>query len=157
MNYVLVIGYGNTLRGDDGLGSHIVAALERRSTAGLRIVSAHQLYPEMAEAISQAAYVIFVDASVEGDAGTIQQCDLTPIAKPDILFSPHHLTPESLLYAARTLYANCPAATLITVTGQCFDCIEALSDPVARAIPDVVHQIERLAAPYVRNIGIPNT
>jgi len=157
MNPVLVIGYGNALRGDDGLGNHVAAALEKRAIAGVDIISAHQLYPEMAEPISQADYVIFVDASVEGAGGDIQQRELAPAGAESGLMFLHHLTPETLLHAANQLYGNCPAAAIITVTGQCFDCIETLSAPVAEAVPEVIRRIESLAAAYVRNIGIPKT
>lgn len=157
MNPVLVIGYGNNLRGDDGFGGHVAAILEQRAISGIEVISAYQLYPEMAESISQADFVIFVDASVEGDSGTVVQRDLLPTDGEEPLYFLHHLTPASLLYAADQLYGNCPAAALITVTGQCFDCVETLSAPVAATIPEVIQRVEALAAPYVRNIGIPKT
>ncbi len=58
----LVIGYGNTLRSDDGAGPFVARALEARVPAGTRILDAHQLTPEMAIDISVATRVVFVDA-----------------------------------------------------------------------------------------------
>jgi hypothetical protein len=49
----LLIGIGNPLRGDDGVGWHLV---------GERGLCRHQLTPELAEALAAAERVLFVDA-----------------------------------------------------------------------------------------------
>lgn len=71
----LLIGYGNPLRSDDGLGWRVAEALRTQveqqaateATAqaqSLDIVTCQQLNPELAEAISRADLAIFVDAAV---------------------------------------------------------------------------------------------
>jgi len=46
---VLVIGYGNTLRGDDGLGQRAAEALAQRALPdGVEVLSCHQLTIELA-------------------------------------------------------------------------------------------------------------
>jgi Ni,Fe-hydrogenase maturation factor len=52
---VLVIGYGNPLRGDDRVGW--VVAERLREVAGVTAVTTHQLLPEHADLIQQAAHV----------------------------------------------------------------------------------------------------
>ena len=54
----LIIGYGNTLRGDDGAGRRVVEALADTLPPGAA-VSLHQLTPEWAETISHVDHVIF--------------------------------------------------------------------------------------------------
>ena len=52
---VLVIGYGNPLRGDDGIGWSAANALaEGMQDDRVRIVACIQLTPELAESIAQA-------------------------------------------------------------------------------------------------------
>lgn len=70
MAHTLIIGYGNPLRGDDGLGWHVaqrLAAVLPQHRA--RIEVCHQLTPELAEPISRADLVIFIDAEDLAPAG----------------------------------------------------------------------------------------
>ncbi|MBW7939884.1 MAG: hypothetical protein H3C63_14095, partial [Candidatus Omnitrophica bacterium] len=51
MNRVLVIGFGNPLRGDDGFGWEVAGQLERRLSqeSSVHILTPIQLAPELAE------------------------------------------------------------------------------------------------------------
>ena len=62
---LLVIGYGNTLRGDDGVGPRAAEAIATLALPGVRALVCPLLTPELAEAVSQAGVVIFVDAAVD--------------------------------------------------------------------------------------------
>ena len=61
MNF-LVIGYGNTLRSDDGAGQRVAEKIGQWELPGVGALAVHQLTPELAENIAQADAVIFVDA-----------------------------------------------------------------------------------------------
>jgi hydrogenase maturation protease len=74
---LLVIGYGNTLRGDDGVGPRVAEAVERLQLPGVRTLICQQLSPEHAEMISQAERVVFVDAAVDGPK-EVQLRELVP-------------------------------------------------------------------------------
>ena len=50
---VLVIGYGNTLRNDDGVGPRVAEALEALQLPGVRTLSCALLAPETAEPVSR--------------------------------------------------------------------------------------------------------
>src|SRR5919198_4121190 len=64
---VLVVGYGSSLRGDDGLGWHAAALLAADPRlAGAEVLARHQLTPELAEDVSRAALVVLVDARADG-------------------------------------------------------------------------------------------
>ena len=78
---VLVIGCGNPLRGDDGLGWRAAAALRPCPPPGTTIITCHQLLPELAELLSRAALVILIDASAADPPGLIR---CAPVAPPDI-------------------------------------------------------------------------
>lgn len=141
----LVIGYGNPLRGDDGVGWRVVEALAAEETAvsSLTLRTCHQLLPELADPIARAAHVIFVDAAVAGTPGRISRQDVQPQPATGAAFT-HHLTPGGLLALAQDVYGRCPPATLITISGASFGLSDTLSTAVAAALPACVTQIENL-------------
>lgn len=66
----LVIGYGNPLRSDDGIGWRVAEELRGRVDASrIEVIECRQLTPEMAEQIRTAGLVVFVDAAAEGAPG----------------------------------------------------------------------------------------
>lgn len=147
MDCTLIIGYGNPLRGDDGVAWHAVRALQSlwpEDEVDLRAY--HQLLPELAEPISRAAQVIFIDAGVEGGAGQIQSRRV-PATKEPARGLTHHLGASSLLALARALYGGCGQATLFSVTGASFDHGDALSPVVEAALPRLIDQVVRLVEP----------
>src|SRR5947207_2352820 len=76
---VLIIGYGSSLRGDDGAGSIAAELLaERFKENDVQVRRCHQLVPELAEPISCAEVVIFVDACRENQPGEITCRPIAP-------------------------------------------------------------------------------
>jgi len=61
---ILIIGWGNPLRGDDGVGWR-AAELLSGTLAGhdVAVRVSHQLMPELAEEISRSEFVVFIAAS----------------------------------------------------------------------------------------------
>ncbi len=149
---VLVIGYGNPLRGDDGVGIAAVGMLAGRvecGTAGacaqVRYTAVHQLTPELAADIAQAGLVIFIDAACDNVQGEITRRKVHPVRSSPETFS-HHLTPEILLTYSERLYGACPEAILFSVGGASFKHGEGLSEPVRAALPVLLAEIEAACA-----------
>ncbi|NJN68407.1 MAG: hydrogenase maturation protease [Chloroflexaceae bacterium] len=149
---MLVIGYGNPLRGDDGVGWHAARCLEERyrerrdARVHYSVVACHQLTPELAEPVSRSALVLFIDACLGAPAGTLacQTIAPPPTPAPPGAFL-HHLTPPSLLAWAQWCYGSCPArAMLLTVAGANFGYTEALSPPVQAALPRLLNLVATL-------------
>ncbi|MCO5197274.1 MAG: hydrogenase maturation protease [Anaerolineae bacterium] len=139
---VLIIGYGNTLRGDDGIG---VAAAEeiRAGNPDVDVITCHQLAPELAEPISQARLVIFVDASAATAPGTIVAQRITSADLSHSSFT-HHVDPATLLALAGTLFGGNPEAWLMTV-GIASTALGAPVSPlVAAALPELQKRIDSL-------------
>lgn len=132
---LLIIGYGNTLRRDDGVGVGAARwASEHLARPGVRIFESHQLMPEMAQDIAAADQVVFIDASICGGApGEVIHGELAPADELDSSLG-HHITPQVLLAIAWALYGRCPQAHLFTVVGRDFDHGVGLSEPVARGL-----------------------
>ena len=81
---ILVIGYGNTLRGDDGVGPKVAETVGALRLPGVRTLICQQLSPEHAAPISVADTVIFVDAAVDAPE-EVQLRRLTPNDSPQLL------------------------------------------------------------------------
>ena len=112
---VLVVGYGNSLRSDDGVGWHAARLLATDPRlAGARVLARHQLTPELAEDISRAALVVLVDASADGDPGAVSVRRVEPRRIDPATWS-HHLDPESLAGLAKDLYGGVPPIVLVSV------------------------------------------
>ncbi|MFP4333539.1 MAG: hydrogenase maturation protease, partial [Campylobacterales bacterium] len=67
----LVIGIGNTIRCDDGIGFKLAQMVEKETIEGVEVICTHQLLPELSEDISKYEVVIFVDASTLLERGKI--------------------------------------------------------------------------------------
>ena len=144
--HVLIIGYGNPLRTDDGLGWQAVQRLAASlKHAPVEALAVHQLTPELGESIRSAGLVIFIDASHEGQPGT---WTCAPV-EPDTIPSPslaHHLTPAGVLAYAQALFGASPPALLISVAGKSFVYGERLTPRVEAALPGVIrHARKRIA------------
>ena len=140
---VLIIGFGNPLCSDDGLGWHIAERLPlQRSLNDVQVIAAHQLTPEIAEFASRVERMIFIDASRVGTPGSLR-CDVVvPVVVPNRYT--HELSPASLLGLAKELYGRVPEAYLLTIVGECFDTGETMSATVEKGIPALLAEVDRL-------------
>jgi hydrogenase maturation protease len=139
---LLIVGYGNPLRSDDGLGWHVAQQLSLGfSRDDVQIIAVHQLMPEVAEAASRAEQVLFIDAAQEGIPGSFTCTQLSPA--PSASLHTHKFSPTMILRLARDLYGRCPSAQLFTVTGESFETGETMSPAVVAAIPGLIEQIKR--------------
>ncbi|RPH35826.1 hydrogenase maturation protease [bacterium] len=142
MNHTLLIGYGNTLRGDDGAG---ICAAERASGRfpGVDILTVHELQPELAETMSRYADVIFLDAAVEGSGIRVVTLEPAADSRPD---GSHAHSPATLLSLCHSLYGRVPGRSLlIAIPGRTFEFGENLSpfteEMVEQAIEEIGHSI----------------
>jgi hydrogenase maturation protease len=129
----LVIGIGNTLRGDDGIGVAVAQQLAAQHLPDLQVIACHQLTPELTALISQAEQVIFVDASANLSAGDVKVIPLDLDSARAL--ATHHWAPTALLMAAKVLYSAQPRSALVAIGAQHFGYCEQLSEAVARALP----------------------
>lgn len=139
---VMVIGFGNPLRGDDGVGWVAAQQLaERVDAEHVVALAVHQLTPELAEPISGVELVIFVDASEKSDPGKLDAEWIEPVDAAGSATT-HHFTPARLLGLARQLYGRSPRAELFTIGGADFGHREELSAKVSHACDLLVEQLE---------------
>ena len=121
---LLVLGWGNPGRRDDGLGPAIVEELARLGIPGVAAESDYQLSIEAAADLAEAEKAVFVDAALEGPEPFLVR-RLSPSA--NISFSTHAFGPESLLAVCEEAYHRSPEALLVGVRGYEFDIAEGLT------------------------------
>ncbi len=144
---VLVVGYGNSLRGDDDLGWHAAALLAADPRlAGAEVLARHQLTPELAAEVSQAALVVLVDARDDGGPpGVVTVRRVVPGTSARPTWS-HHLDPATLVELASALYGSPPPVFLVTAGVASREAGERLSPVMERALPRVVDAVARIVA-----------
>jgi hydrogenase maturation protease len=138
----LVIGYGNTLRSDDGVGAKVAVAIEELALPGVSALVRHQLTPELAETISEARAVIFVDAAVDA-AAEVQMRQLGPADGTQLMA--HAADPRTLLAMAKQLFGRCPPAWWLTIPVENFEFGEELSPLARRGYETALKKIRVLA------------
>lgn len=140
---VLVIGCGNPLRQDDGVGPRVAELLAAGPLpAGVEVLAVHQLTVELAEPLSRAGRALFIDCRCGGWPGSFALETVEAWARSGCLS--HHLQPGTLLQAAREWYGHAPRSAVLAVAGAEFGSGEALSIEIEAALPAIVARARHL-------------
>lgn len=126
---LLVIGYGNTLRSDDGVGPKTAEAVAALNLPGVQALACDLLTPELADPVSRAGWVVFVDAAVDAPR-EVQLRPLRPADSSQIMA--HAADPRTLLALARDVFGRAPEAWWLTIPIQNLAIGEDLSTRPAR-------------------------
>jgi hydrogenase maturation protease len=149
---VLIVGYGNPLRSDDGIGWHAARLLAADRLVGARVLACHQLTPELAEDVSRASLVVLVDAAAEGEPGSISVRRIGSPPPTPIIWS-HHLVPETLAGLAVALYGTVPPIVLVSVAAESFAEGDGLSSALRQALPEVVEVVAGIVTRAAKGTG----
>jgi len=137
----LVIGYGNTLRGDDGVGPRVAEAIEKLNLPGVRTLVCQQLSPEYADPVSRAHTVVFVDAAVDAPK-EVQLRKLEPGESSQLLA--HAADPRTMLALARDVFGHAPQAWWLTIPAVRLDFSETLTPEAQRGFAEALEKIQEL-------------
>ena len=97
-NPILVMGIGNLLMGDDGVGCHAIAALQRDPPPGADLIDAGTAVINFLPEIERASAVLFIDAFHGGGApGSRYRMDARSVAGPAAGGSLHEVGLSSAL------------------------------------------------------------
>jgi hydrogenase maturation protease len=144
---VLIIGVGNLLMGDEGVGIHVINALEEEpALPGVQLLDGGTGGINLLEAIARAPIVVMIDATRDGKrAGTITELEPACVADIPRGLSAHDFGLRDL-FAAAALLGQFPDIRLFTVSVETINpmCLE-LSEPVSEAVPIVVRGVHNLA------------
>jgi len=136
---LLVIGYGNTLRGDDGVGPRVAEAVGNLRLPGLRTLICPLLTPELADPISRAGTVIFVDAAVDAPKA-VQWRKLEPNETSQLMA--HAADPRTMLALARDVFGRVPEAWWLTIPAVDLGFREHFTSEAQRGLDEAVKMIQ---------------
>jgi hydrogenase maturation protease len=139
---ILVIGYGNTLRSDDGVGQTVAEIVKAWKLPHVQVMPVHQLTPELAEPLSNADLAIFVDAYPADSEQKVQVCPLEPASFGWTIG--HTSAPRGLLAIAQALYHHYPQAWLVAIPAKNFELGDSLSPLAEQGIAEALTVIDGL-------------
>jgi len=136
----LILGIGNTLLSDEGVGVHVIRYLRRHypDLPAVHYLDGGTLSFTLAEPIANAAHFVVIDAAeLHAPPGTVR---VFADAELDhflgmVKRSVHEVGLLDLLAIARLTDSLPARRALIGIQPHCFDWSEQLSAPVAAAIP----------------------
>lgn len=140
----LILASGNTLRSDDGVGPFLAEWAEGRfqPDARVQVISRQQWTPELAEDVSRAESVLFIDCSIEAAPGSVDLMPVLPAETPEVLAT-HHLGAPELLALSWDFYRSLPAnAQILTIGAGSIELGETFSEVVQAALPEARRTIE---------------
>jgi hydrogenase maturation protease len=149
---LLVLGYGNTLRGDDGVGLRVVEAIADLRLDNVETLTCPQLTPELAEPVSRARLVIFVDAAIDAPR-RVQLRRLSAADSTQVMA--HAANPRTILALARDIFGCLPEAWWLTIPIKQTDPGEVLSPVARRGGSRAIRIIQALAAERLGTSGSP--
>lgn len=121
---LLIYGYGNPGRTDDGAGPYLVNMIEGLDLPWVDTDANYQLQIEDTATVTEHDLVIFVDADCEGRAPfSIRK--LLPAS--GLSYTTHHMEPEAILGLCEKVYGDTPDAWLVGIRGYSFDIHEGLT------------------------------
>ena len=126
---LLIYGYGNPGRQDDGLGNLFVDEAQKwaetESLKNISFDSNYQLNIEDAATIAEHDIVVFVDASIE-EIDDFIFTELEPNAKVE--FSMHSVSPAFVVHLCKDIYPHTPLAYLLHLKGYEWEFKEGITE-----------------------------
>lgn len=139
-----VFGWGNSSRGDDGLGPLLLARVAETQWPDSVLIEDYQLQIEHALDLEGADLALFLDAGRNTPA-PFAFAEIFP--RRGLAHTSHALAPESVLAIfEQTLGRKAPPAFLLSVRGETFDLGAGLSDEGAARLEAAWAFLQRLNA-----------
>ena len=155
---ILLYGYGNPGRGDDGLGPALAAAVEEMAMAGVEVDANYQLTVEDAAELGRFQTVVFADAATEGPSPFwFTRIDDSGVGR--LGWTSHSVSPVQVVALARDMFGSRVVAYTLGIRGYTFgELDEGLSaqaqDNLSKAVAFARRAlVERQFEQYAREFG----
>lgn len=126
---ILILGYGNPGRGDDGLGPALASAIGALGMPDVTVEEAYQLNIEDAAALAEHDGALFVDASIAcAEPFEFRKAS----AAHSISFTSHSVDPASVLAICEENFRPAPEAWVLAIRGYDFELGESLTPQAER-------------------------
>ncbi len=121
----VIIGVGNTLRSDDGVGIFICAEFEKINLPNLTVLTSHQLHIELVEELKEFDIIIVVDAGINPNC----EVSFYPITEQNSnsIHSSHNIDATLLFTLLQNLYPSDRRFFVCEIQVQNFELGENLS------------------------------
>ena len=121
----IVVGVGNTLRSDDGVGIFICSELEKKNLLGLSVLTTHQLHIELVEELKDFETIVIIDAG----ANPKSEVSFYPITehKSKGIHSSHNIDATLLYSLLQKLYPSDRSFYVCEIQVQSFDLGDSLT------------------------------
>jgi hydrogenase maturation protease len=116
---ICIIGYGNPMRRDDGIGAFVAERLRSAADRRTRILAFHQLDPLALDEVQEADVLILVDATIE-DLDNGIRWNKVRSRKPQFSHTTHHMKPSGFVALLEWLYHRTPETWVVSVKGEDF-------------------------------------
>jgi hydrogenase maturation protease len=141
---VLVVGVGNSWRGDDSVGLEATRALRERLPEEVRVLATEAEQSSLLDEWEGCDAVLIVDAVHSGaEPGSVHRLDLNAETVPHAVFqgSTHHFSLGDTIELARALKRLPATALFFGIEGERYGAGEELSSAVAGALPAIVEEV----------------
>lgn len=155
---ILVYGYGNPGRYDDGIGPEIAEQVEiwalNNNLSHINTDSNYQLNIEDAYTIKDYDIVIFVDASVE----PIDNFCITDVQPSDkVEFTMHSVSPSFIADLCKKMYNKSPDIYLLHIRGYMFEFKEGTSEKARHNMKQALAFLTELLKSPEKLLQIPES
>ncbi len=142
---ILLYGYGNPGRQDDGLGNEFVEEMEKwveeNKITNVEFDSNYQLNIEDADTISDKDIVVFIDASIEENVNDFFIDEIEP-SKAKVEFSMHAVSPAFVVNLCNDIYDKFPKCYLIHIKGYEWDFAEGLTEQARKNLDKAIAYVK---------------
>lgn len=140
---VLILGVGNLILKDEGVGVHVVKKMENRKLPpGVEVIDGGTATMDLLSIIYESEQIIVIDAlSSGGEPGTIYRCLPEDLIKADERpLSLHQVELLDVLLMARQLGGHA-SVVIIGVEPKEISCGMELTSKVKAAVPKVIQAV----------------
>jgi hydrogenase maturation protease len=143
----LILGIGNTIRGDDGIGIYIARSIKKELiSADIDVLETHEAGINLLELIAGYQKIVIIDSikSYNGKPGSVYRFGRDDFRKKQPFFSSHQIGLSALFdFAERTNPEILKDITIYGVEVEKNDVFsEEITDKVKKSIPKVVKQVK---------------
>lgn len=141
MRDILILGYGNPGRQDDGLGPAVAERIDALGLPGVTTDADYQLNIEDAATMARYGVVLFVDASIDApEPYSLEKVS----AATEIAFTSHSVSTSSLLAMCEEHFGGAPEAYVLGIRGHGFEFKEGLTPEGEQRLEEAVTFIQSL-------------
>lgn len=115
---LVIIGFGNDLRGEDAFGLDVIAQLQKHGFENTKFISTFQLTPELALELQDAKKIVFIDAAYSLENNYKLACSLEEINQNNLS---HHISIKTILEILKTLYNKNPKYEVYSMLTNSFE------------------------------------